>query len=139
MEMKADTAHVLMSDVLRGHIPALEDAAIAETANAASQHVIVVAERLHGGGSTSIVGVLRGVLLGPEPEIEFRCEIKESFDIVEAPGPAFNRFELHHGERVVNVVGPFDVKAARIDEISVNDQLCTLGLHLVRRAPRVNT
>lgn len=128
MEMTADTSHVLMSDALRGQVPGLDGDVPAPSA----QHVIIIAERMIGDKSTPMVGVLRGVLLGVDPEIEFRCELKEALDVIEAQNLSFGRFELHHAERIVHVPGPFIVKAARIDEISPSDQLCTLGLHLVK-------
>jgi len=126
-----------MSDVLRGQVPALDDT-VAEVSveELGNQHVLLVAEKVTGAKVTGVVGILRGALLGPDPEIEFRCEIEEALNIMEAPNLSFNKFELHHDKRIVPVTGPFIVKAARIDEINVQDQLCTLGLHLARKAQR---
>ena len=131
MEMKADPSHVLMSDVLKGQVPELDDTPVGTLPD---KHVIVVAERLIGDKSTPMVGIMRGVLLGPEPELEFRCALNEALDILEANALSFPKFELHHGERIVLIQGPFVVKAARLDEILPNEQLCTLGLHLARPA-----
>lgn len=132
MEMKADTNHVLMSDVLKGQVPELEGEHPVDQLH--GKHVIVITERVIGDKVDGMVGILRGLMLGENPEIEFRCDIKEALAILKANSLSFNRFELHHGEDVVPVVGPFIVKAARIDEIVVQDQLCTLGLHLQRQA-----
>lgn len=129
MQMKADTGHVLMSEALKGNVPALESEALPQ---AIDQHVIVIVERIVAGATTPLVGVLRGVLLGPEPELEFRCELKEALDLMEASNLSIGRFELHHGQRVLSVPGPFSVKAARLDEIVPEDQLCALGLHMTR-------
>jgi len=134
--MKVDTSHVLMSDVLRGQVPDLDEQIEANTQDLARKHVLVVAEKTVGAHVSGIVGILRGALLGPEPEIEFRCQINEALDIIEASSLVFNKFELHHDERVLSVPGPFTVKAAKIDEISAQDQLCTLGLHLSRHTQR---
>lgn len=130
MQMKADTGHVLMSEALRGNVPSLEGEALPQ---AIDQHVIVIIDRIVGGVSTPLVGVLRGVLLGAEPELELRCELKEAIDLLEASGLSIGRFELHHGQRVLSVPGPFSVKAARLDEIVPEDQLCALGLHMTRQ------
>ena len=130
MQMKADTGHVLMSQALRGQVPILDGESLP---NAIDQHVVVIVERVIGGASVPLVGVLRGVLLGPEPELELRCELKEALDLLEAPNLSIGRFELHHGQRVLNVPGPFAVKAARLDEIVPEDQLCALGMHLTKR------
>jgi hypothetical protein len=133
MEMKADNAHVLMSEVLRGQVPELESEHPVD--QLAHQHVVVIAEKIIGGKTEGMVGVLRGILLGTDPEIEFRAELKEALEILKANNLSFSRFELHLGETlVVPIPGPFIVKAARIDEISPQDQLCTLGLHLTRPA-----
>lgn len=129
MQMKADTGHVLMSEALRGHVPALEGEALPQ---AIDQHVVVIIERIVAGTSTPLVGVLRGVLLGPELELEIRCELKEAIDLLEASNLSIGRFELHHGQRVLRIPGPFNVKAARLDEIVPEDQLCALGLYMTR-------
>lgn len=133
MEMKFDNSHVLMSEVLRGQVPSLEGEHPVD--QLAHQHVVVIAEKVVGGKAEGMVGILRGILLGTDPEIEFRAELREALEILKATNLSFNRFELHLGESlVVPIPGPFIVKAARIDEISPSDQLCTLGLHLSRPA-----
>lgn len=132
MEMKANTEHVLMSDVLKGQVPELENEHPVDQLH--GKHVIVISERVIGDKVDGMVGILRGLFLGENPEIEFRCDIKEALAVLKANLLSFTRFELHHGEDVVPVIGPFVVKAARIDEIVVQDQLCTLGLRLQRQA-----
>lgn len=129
LEVRADPTHVLMSDVLKGQVPEVESEFIE---HAAQQHVIVIAEYATGASRSSVVGILRGVLFGPEPEIAFCVNLKEALDIIDTSGLTFGGFELHHGERIVKMPGPFCTKEARIDEINPNEQLCTLGLHLRR-------
>jgi hypothetical protein len=58
--------------------------------------------------------------------------MKDAFDLIEAGNVRFASFELHHGERIVRMPGPFTVKAARLDEFMVLEQMCTLGVHLKR-------
>lgn len=127
--MKADTGHVLMSDVLKGQVPELEGEVPAAVVD---RHVVVVIEKVVSNESTAVIGVLRGVLLGAEVELEFKCELKEALDILETKGLSIGHFELHHDQRVLQVPGPFIVKAARLDEISPVDQLCALGLHMTK-------
>lgn len=123
-----------MSDVLKGQVPEFDEEPSGDQHNAA-KHVILIAEKVTGGRTSGMVGVLRGILLGIDPEIEFRVELKEALDILQANNLVFTRFELHYGEDiVVPIPGPFIVKAARIDEISPVDQLCTLGLHLTKQS-----
>lgn len=133
MEMKANPNNVLMSDVLKGQVPELENELPIDQVH--GKHVVVIAQRTIGDRTDGMVGILRGLLLGESPEIEFRCEIKEALEVMQANSLSFSKFELHHGvDTVVPIPGPFIVKAARIDEISAQDQVCTLGLHLQRQA-----
>lgn len=133
MEMKAKTDHILMSEVLRGQVPELEGVHPVEQTEI--KHVVLICERVIAGNVDGMVGILRGILLGQDPEIEFRADLRESLEILRASNLIFNRFELHYGEDVViPIPGPFIVKAARIDEISPTDHLCTLGLHLTKQA-----
>ena len=134
MEMKADPSHVLMSEVLRGQVPELEGDQQLDPL-AAAKHVVVIAEKVVGNKVEGMVGILRGILLGAAPEIEFRADLKECLEILKTSSLTFSKIELHYGEEiVVPIVGPFIVKAARIDEISPADGLCTLGLHLTKQA-----
>lgn len=130
MVMKTDTSKVLMSEALRGVLPEMDGSVHPASA---SEHVVVIVHKRTGAEQSAMVGVLRGVLLGAEPEVEFRCQLKEALDIIESSNVTFVGFELHHGERVINVSGPFSARAARIDEIDVVEQLCTLGVHLQRQ------
>ena len=133
--IKPATERVLMSDVLRGQVPEIEDDQPIEPA-IAGEGVIVIAHKLTGGATKEegMVGILRGIHLGKEPEIEFRVELKEALDVIEAKGLSFPMFELHHGERIIQIPGPFIVEAARLDEIMIAEQMCTLGLHLKKPA-----
>lgn len=125
---------VLMSDTLKGHVPSLEED-IDKFEEVQSKHVVVVAEKISGAQRTGLVGILRGVSLGVETEIEFRIDLREALEVIETPGLSFGRFALCHGEdKEIEIPGPFLVKEARIHDISVKDQLCTLGLHLVKPA-----
>ncbi len=120
-----------MSEVLRGQVPDLEGEPQV-TPELLNKTVTVVAELRIGDKTTAMIGVLRGVQLGTEVEIEFRCDLTEALDVLEAKQLSFGKIELHHGERIVPIVGPFVVKGARLDEITFDDPLCTLGLHLAR-------
>ena len=124
-----------MSETLRGQVPELDDENVADIDEIQSHHIIVVADKIVNGARTGLVGVLRGLMLGVEPEIEFRIDIDEALDLINTQGLMFGNFELCHGEKKsVKIVGPFVVKSARMEDISVQDQLCTLGLHLVKQA-----
>lgn len=132
MTMNVDTERVLMSEALRGQVPELEGEERPDELS--GKHVVVAAEMRTGGQKKGLVGILRGVHLGAETEIEFRIDLTEALDIIKAPALSFGGFELHHEEKtVVAIPGPFVVKACRIDEIDPAAQLCTIGLHLVKQ------
>lgn len=130
MEVKADNSRVLMSDVLKGQVPELEGEA--EGLEALYVHVIV-ALRV-GNKQTALAGILRSVLFGEDPELEFRVQLEEALAFVEANDMQVLGFELHHGMKVIKVPGPLVVKAVRIDDVAFAEQLCTLSLGLKRRA-----
>ena len=131
IDVQPDTSRVLMSDVLKGNVPELEGDVTEGVPN--NRHVVVIAEKVTAVKKEGLVGILRGVFFDTEPEISFRIELDEAMGLVEAPALSFNSFELHHGERIVKMPGPFIVKAARIDDISAQDQLCTISLHLMKQ------
>jgi hypothetical protein len=131
MEMKADTSQILMSDVLKGNVPELENEAVEASGGKA---VLVVFEKVVGDKSEGLVGILRGVLFDANPEVEVSLQVEEALGVVKASNLYFRKFELHYGNDVVAVPGPFIVAAARIDTIDVFSQTCTLSLHLKRPA-----
>lgn len=131
LSMNVDKSHVLMSDVLRGQVPELEGE---ERETDQAEHVVVIAQKIVGPLKEALIGVLRGIHLGSEPEIEFRIDLSEAMSLISAKDLSFAGFELHHKTTVIPIPGPFTIKAARIDEISPIEQLCTIGLQLVKRA-----
>jgi hypothetical protein len=131
MEMKADKSHILMSDVLKGNVPELENETVEMSSGKA---VIAVFSKVAGNKVEGMVGALRGVLFDVNPEIEVRVEVEEAFKVVRTSNLQFQKFELHYGEDVIEVPGPFIVTAARIDAIDVFDHMCTLSLNLKRPA-----
>jgi len=133
LRLQPNNSSILMSDTLKGHVPALEEEPLPEDP-LAGEHVVVIAAKRVANQRDAIVGILRSVLFDVDPEIEFRIQLSEAMDIIEAPGISFDGFELHHGERIIKMGGPYLVKAARIDDISSKDQMCTLGLHLKKPA-----
>ena len=118
----------MMSDVLKGQIPTIEDELVEQKVETS---VIVIAQRVMGAKNEPLVAILKGVLFGVEPEVELRVCLDDAFNVIQATDMTLASLELHHGERIISMPGPFIIKQARIDEIS--DQMCTLGLHLKRQ------
>lgn len=129
MEVKADTSRVLMSDVLKGQLPEHESNIVDQLE---AQYIHVVADRYISNQSKPLVGLLRTVLFDTSPEIEIKIEISEALATVKAEQLVFNGFELQHGDETLQMPGPFNVKAARIQEIDPATQTCVLALHLGR-------
>jgi hypothetical protein len=118
-----------MSDSLQGNIPELEDEDFKQFEE---QFVIVVANRTTSGKQLPITGTLQTVLFDEKPEIEIKVQLKDALDVIEAGDQVFEFFDLHHGERIVKMMGPFTVKAARIQDLNPTSQMCVLALQLKR-------
>ena len=133
MHVKPENSRLLMSEALKGRLPAeLEDEA-AETLG--NQAISAVIKLKIGDKSTAVIGILRSVLFEKEPELEARVALDDAFNIVSSQNVTFLGFELHYGEKaVVKVDGPFVVKGVRLDEVDALNQLCLLSLGLKRPA-----
>jgi len=96
--------------------------------------VIVVVDRVVAGRQAliPITGILVSVLFDAKPEIEIKMFIDDAFDIVESNSQHFNCFELHKGEKIIPLKGPFIVSAARIQDIDIKTQMCVLSMQLER-------
>ena len=133
---KIDPERILVSDELKGKISDLDDEFDAEPLNnidsIASRYVTVSVVRVVESKKETLVGILRSVLFDIEPEIELKVQLSEAFDVIEANNQYFDTFELELDRRIVKLDGKFNVKAARIQEIDVKEQMCVLALHLQR-------
>lgn len=127
--VEPDTARILMSEELRGRVPDLEDEQLEELS---SMVVYVIADRVFGSTKAPMSGILKTILLGKEPEIEFSCELSDALLSIKTDGLRFDGFELHHGEDTIPIPGPFLVLAARIHDIDSVRQTCVLALSLKR-------
>ena len=124
---------LMMSDALRGNIPQLENDIPILDPNAGEHIVVIAAKRVYQQSTpVGVAGILREVLFDVEPAIQFRVMLTDALDIIEELGVSFDGFELHHGQRIIPLVGPFMIKSASIKEISPQDQMCTLQLLLKR-------
>lgn len=137
MDVTVNRSKLLMSDSLRGHVPELEDEQQVVPTDADPVSVVISAQ--FGQKATAIVGLLRGVLFGTDPELEVRLQLDEALDVVSSPNFAFLGFAVHHGDREVKVMGPFLVTAVRIDDVNANEGLCTLSFGLKRNQHHVAT
>jgi len=135
--IQPETSKVLMSEVLRGQVPAeLEDEAIVQAADQLEGSVVTVVANIQfgSGKGTAVVGHLQSVLFDVEPELEFKVTLEDAFNVVSAAQLVFQGYELHYGDRVIKAPGPFLIKAARMDHLDVRNGLCVLGLGLKRPA-----
>jgi hypothetical protein len=129
-EVKAIPDRLLMSRVLEGNVPELEGDSYL---NNHEQPITVIAGRYIAGNLLPFVGVLKSILFNSmSPEIEFKVELDEAFAIVEADDISFSKFELHYGERIVPVVGPFLITDVRISDIDTKSQMCSIHIGLKR-------
>jgi hypothetical protein len=127
LEVQPDTSKVLMSESLRGTVPDLEEGVAPDV-----QFVIAIGHRKVGNKEEPLVGSLVGVLFDQKPEIEIKVTVEEAINVIEAQNLSFEKFEMHHGERIFELVGPFSVSAARMQDFDVATQMCVLMLSLSR-------
>lgn len=130
MEMKTNTSKVLMSETLKGQINELDQELYDDLIN---NGVFVTIKYQSITDKKEVSGVLRSVLFDETPELELRIEISSALSIVKTNNLTISNFQLQHGEiETVDVPGPFIVKAARIEDLDVPNQLCVLSLQLIR-------
>lgn len=130
MEIKPRTDGILMSEILRGQVPQLEDDLPVSTDD---MFVTVVAmKHVAGKDPIAIVGSLKSVVFEVAPAIEFKVSLEDAFDVVEGQELWFSSIELHLASRIVTMGGPFAVTAAGVRLEVPADGMCILSLSLAR-------
>lgn len=129
LEVQPDVDRILMSDTLKDQVADVDPAALEELS---AKYVHVVAHRVVAGQQLPITGIMLSTLFDAKPEVELKVLVDDALDVIEAQDQHFDGFELHHGERIVPLKGPFKVVAARIQEVDVKTQMCVLLLQLER-------
>jgi hypothetical protein len=127
LEVAPDPSKVLMSESLKGNVPELEEGITPEM-----QFVIAIGHRRVGAKEEALVGSLVGVLFDVKPEIEIKVPVDEAIAVVQAQQLSFDKFEMHYGDKVFELPGPFTVAAARMGDFDVRTQMCVLMLSLQR-------
>lgn len=128
--MKTNTSKVLMSEVLKGQIDSVDENFVDELLDAG---VFVILNCQSNVENKTLSGVLRSVLFDEVPELELRLEISSALDLVKINNLSILSVQLQHGaSNTVDIPGPFKIKAARIEELDVPNQLCVLSLQLLR-------
>lgn len=124
-----DNNKFMMSDVLKGQIPELDDQHVDDIEE---KYVHVVAERFVNNQRVPIAGLLQSVLFDVVPEIEIKVALQDALETANADGLSFGSFFITYGETKVTLKGPFIVKAARIQDINETSQTCVIALCLNR-------
>lgn len=135
-EIKTDPSKILMSDVLKGQVEDFDDSI--EKMEMMSIYVIV--DRTIGPDKFKpFSGILRGISLGIDIEIEMRMSLTDVIDIISENSISIEGFELHQGENIIKkVFGSFVSKTIRVDEIDVINDLCVFGLQMQPIAARLS-
>jgi hypothetical protein len=129
MELKADNSRMLMSDILKDRV---DDANQIE--KFVEEAICVVVDRRIDMEKLPLTGILKTVMFDTEPEIEIMVEISEALLTISSGNLEILGIELQHGiKTTVPMPGPFQIKAARIHDVDVINQTCTLALHLQRK------
>lgn len=125
-KVSAQAPRLLVSDALRDQLPDDLDAEVASELDASAISVVIAVQV--GDTQKGVAGILRSVLFEKEPEVELRVTVDDALAFVSAANLRVINFELQTGDRTIKVDGPFSVKGARIDDISIDNQLCTLSV-----------
>lgn len=138
MEIKAAKEGMLMSDVLMGNVPALENGDDQMLAELERKYVHVIGfmhkkndPLLAIAGESTLIGLLQSVMFGEMPEIEYKVELSEALDVVSSDA-VFSRFEMHLGDKETVLKGPFAIKASRIIDINAEQSTCIIMFQLDR-------
>lgn len=137
MDELDDGPGVLMSDALKGQIAGFSPDDVNRLQH---QYIHVVVDRCVLGKSFPLVGLLQSALFDVEPEVEAKVEVVEALRTVNHRETiVVNQVELQLGDEedeklpsTVRMIGPFTIKAARIQEINPLNQTCVLALQLQR-------
>ena len=131
-----DPSRLLMSDVLKGHVPDMEsDSGLSEMA---SNYVLVILDRvINGVDNKPISGILEGFMVrSDELEVEVKITLDDALDLIE-PGieVTFNSCQLHSGERVIEHVPPhprpcYTLGGVRFSSIDYRHRMCVVILNL---------
>jgi len=123
-----------MSETLKGQVPELEQEAINRIEGG---YVTIVLERVHATSIEPIVGILSCFQSGAEPEVDVKLTTDEGFEIVNAvlnPNAElmkFNSIQLHKGETIIELKGPYYVKNVRLSDIDPVSGMCLLVMKLI--------
>jgi hypothetical protein len=125
----ADASRLLMSDTLKGNLQEFDQD---EVDSVVDLYMICVINRTVSGNPKPVTGILRSILFDDKPEVELSVSVDDAFSFVEAEEQLFASVEIHHGERIVMMNGPFIIKAARLQDMDVKNQTCVVLMQLNR-------
>jgi hypothetical protein len=100
------------------------------------QFIIVALDRfINGIRSEPIMGTLVSFLLDKSPEIEIMLSITDGMECIRAMGSVnqINEVQLHHGENLVSLEGPYEIEAMRMQDINPVSQTCVLSMKLTHQ------
>lgn len=124
---------LLMSDVLRGQIPALEDEQFKEIEDA----FVVAAVRLVRKDEEPriVTGIMNGISMeGPVINMDIRLDIREAFDVLsqhKASPYDCDMCMLEMAQEVTNM-GSYRIVGLKMMDFDRQDKTCTLGIDLFK-------
>lgn len=130
--MENDIAdRLLMSDSLKGMIPALEDA----VTNANLE--LVIASIVTGPEASDVLtGRLTGVSVDPDVvKLDVRVATDTAFDLLRrsiTTGVSIAEVFLSLSDDDVRITGPFRVTSPKMLDFDTQNKMCTLGLDLIK-------
>jgi hypothetical protein len=118
---------LLMSEELHGQIPDLDEQYFTLIENL----ILVRGIFETPDGEDYLDGPLVAILSSDNPEVEIKLNLPLALDVVRRKSNlVFKSFNVYHKKVPTVLNGPFTISAAKICDINVNEQYCTLILGL---------
>jgi hypothetical protein len=125
---------LLMSDSIRGIIPDLEDD-VSQIVAQASDSFIITALEIHG--DEAVVGSLDGISVDERiVKLDVKLKLEQAYQlfnqVVAGKETTCEAVQLHLGDKMSRVPGPFKLVTPKMFGIDANNKMCVLAVDLIR-------
>jgi hypothetical protein len=125
-----DSSRFMASESLRDDI----DIADVDITAFQDRFIITILHIKVGSKIETIVGTMVSYLIGVDHEIEITVMMNDAFSLTDAwPNINIEKYELHMGENIVTMQGPFKTSAFGVKNIDVERRTCVLAMKLCKR------
>lgn len=129
-----DRSRLLMNDSLRSTFGDIDPFDVGPSKHV--EGITVAIDRSVGATRAQpLVGQLTTLLMDESPEIELVSSINIAFGVVKDMGETnmVLEIQLHHGDDVMSIVGPYEISMLRVQDINVHAQTCVIAMKLTKQ------